>query len=1051
MKVKVCNILRQFISCAGILSLMVVSPFAVFGSEVSNEPDAVMPMIKKSAGKDCFKSLGAADMEILGNILYSRNNLMKAISPDANKDYTLQKQDIDKHFSGAKKVAAYALLSNAIAKTNQALLKQVMNQSLYRDEKKLNDNDKKLIKNIIVDARKNGLDLEDLLNKKISNLWDYAQVLKSKGAKLTPNGEWNFDKDFNFEDINRDPKLKNALSAFFPDEVKELSFEGRGFAIIGNRAVQNVPDPKGKDDLKNKQSWVWKSDDVKSHFKKILEIEDRFFKKAEEYARLSKENNNWAVITGAALDTNAYCGISLMKVIPEVNSIRALAQYFSGKKLNMRDSWDAGLKSQIDLQEDLGKLIIEMSLYGASSEVTAEMRSQLSALTKNSNDDLDKGLVGMKRAMTAIACAPLAAITAPISLPAAGTTGATAFFAYAGFTLTAVGLTTPAVLAAMNIAEASKSGDGLLCSMVKEGAILPVKYIEALKWGAMAPVLKGLEPYADKLIKIAKPGPKTLFVTLNGPKALMVGTLAADKVIAGLKNREAIANLEEALRVEEKSGNTAHAEVIKEILKNAKEERWDIALGLAMATVSIHDIINNALNVQANNSIPVTKTENTEVATASAKNPALVLSVPAEATPATTPVTATTPPPPALPTAPAVTSAPALSAAPVVPVAPIDVPLSPPPISNAIVTPLTPAQILPGSLVTSAQLTVAAVDKINVFSTKHKNAEAGEKLSVSIDDINPGQSVISKDEVSLLVDRYMKEATIQYPDDPKAIDKYIHNIAISDPLLVDVLPDGTLILKNGYNILAAFQSLIDQGVLNKNEFMPNLITGHNYYTDPDYSNKSKDVALETILKKMAIEKTIYIPEKIKLDLEAGKITYTQAFKLLPTKISKVNDRPEIFLIDSLQSEMGIPLGNINEVLDFYSSKNLGKFQGSLSKNFDVKNVESRAKIISQLLLKPSYISLLKGNIPEGGQALSNASLFTRKEWLARIDQLAKYGPKYYASYESFLRSLIKANPLMKDKILKIKLVSFEADLPEKKLNSFFMEHAVQELGMLNHP
>jgi ribulose bisphosphate carboxylase small subunit len=187
-------LIRRCITYLLITSFSFTLPYSV---SIAQTKVPVAPLITASAGKDCFKSLDAKDMENLGSILYIRERTASSLTPVSN-DYDAQRKAIDANFSGIKREAAYALLTSAIATSNEALLKQVMNQALARGQMQLNDNDKKQISHLIEQGFQNGVDLVSMLNLRTASMSQAAEILKSKGAKISANGEWDFSADFNF-------------------------------------------------------------------------------------------------------------------------------------------------------------------------------------------------------------------------------------------------------------------------------------------------------------------------------------------------------------------------------------------------------------------------------------------------------------------------------------------------------------------------------------------------------------------------------------------------------------------------------------------------------------------------------------------------------------------------------------------------------------------------------------------------------------------------------------------------------------------------------------
>ena len=193
-----------------------------------------------------------------------------------------------------------------------------MNQAIFRGDTSLNEAEKKQISDITIKADMDGMDLSLLLNVKTASLRSPAEVLKSKGAKLLPNGEWYFDEKFNFSEFFNRPELKVALEAFFPNEVKKLSIDARDSAIIGNRLVIKAFDPEQVEPGK-KSKWYLENVDIKEHTEKTVNLIDKFTKKAEEFARLGKENGHWINLTHSALSTDIFCGMSAMDMATPLN------------------------------------------------------------------------------------------------------------------------------------------------------------------------------------------------------------------------------------------------------------------------------------------------------------------------------------------------------------------------------------------------------------------------------------------------------------------------------------------------------------------------------------------------------------------------------------------------------------------------------------------------------------------------------------------------------------------------------------------------------------
>jgi hypothetical protein len=571
-----------------ILSLTIYLPL-VFAQNNSEAPK-----ISASGGSNCFQSLDAKDMENLGEILYLRDQAVAANKNNpGNETYEDKIKTINQKFSGEKKQAALAVLSISIAKKNEARLKQVINQALFRGDNGLNQAEKTQLEDLTKDAKVHGIDLELLLNFKIASVKNSASLLKSKGASLLPNGEWKFGKDFDFSQARNDPKIKAALADFFPNEVKLLSEEARGFVVIGDRVVMNEFDPSKKRDPVKGTEWFWRSDDMEAHSKKTIEIIDRFTKKAEEFAKVSKENTHWVKITDAAISSDIICDKSMkdLLLLPVFGGIDNVVNYFTGSDDDARKRWDRGLDNQSKIKEELYNISTELTYHGASDETKAALRKTIADLQNKSDMDLEKGLSGTKTALTAIALSPLAVVTAPISLPAAGTTGLGAALAYTGATLSVISLATPAIMATRNVIEAANNGDDTLCSMIKFGADVPVKAVENLKWGAMGPVVKVISPALKPIADILNLGPNASKYALIAPGAIVSGKGVYDNAQATKESQQAIKNIERALEQSKLDQDTAHVAVLEEMLREAKDQRWINVIGLAKSSVSVLDAV----------------------------------------------------------------------------------------------------------------------------------------------------------------------------------------------------------------------------------------------------------------------------------------------------------------------------------------------------------------------------------------------------------------------------------------------------------------------------
>lgn len=614
--------IRYFFSHLTILSLSLSLTTPVFSAEAQSKstPIARAQPIKASGGENCFKSLDAKDMANLSSIIDVREDIAQSMDTTKNIDIQEQKKAIDARFSGEKRIAAYAALSFSIAEANKAAMDRVLNQALAKGEKTLSEAGKKQISGVLEEARKNGVDLEATLNLRLATIIEPAEKLKAKGAKILPDGQWSFGKNFNFAEVKNNPELKAALSAFFPDQVEEISKNYRGYTRIGDRVITNIPDPAIKH--KGKPTWVWASEDLETHVRKSVEIMDRFAKKAEEFARVSKENGHWVNVTMAALDADMTGGVMCVSMMDILGGpVLKLGRYFTGD--NNWDKWDGQLDYQSRTFKELGELQTEMLLHGTTPEVFISMNETVGALNSKSDEEMDAGIKGMKRALTAIALSPLAVIGAPVALGggiAAATTTTGTVLAVAGTAVTVGSLTVPVVIAARNINKAIKSGDGSLCSVVKHGAVVPVSFVETLRWSAMGPVLKGLSPVITPVTEGAS---RILNLSALGPEAAKYAPIIPGVVLSGwgvvsssqslLSKNEAIENFELALKAAKESGNTRHAAVLEEMIQKAKDERWDDVLSLANSTVglvgSIHDITRIALEARAAKKLELERSE----------------------------------------------------------------------------------------------------------------------------------------------------------------------------------------------------------------------------------------------------------------------------------------------------------------------------------------------------------------------------------------------------------------------------------------------------------
>lgn len=588
------------------LYLVLFSSYPAWGEGKSNSVHP-NPVINPSGGRNCFKSLDAKDMENLGGILYLRNKTANSSSPH---DYQAQVKAIDATFSGEKRAAAFAVLSMQISKVNEARLRQAMNQALHRGERNLNQYEIMQINDLVDQAKNEDTDLIALLNLKTANLRHSAEILKSKGAKLLPNGEWSFGKEFNFNEVKNNLKLKDALSAFFPREVAELSLPGRGYSLIGDRIVTKGFDINLKRSADKDVEWSWKSEGLEEHTSKTVEIIDQFTKKAEEFARMSKENGNWINVTKAGMSADIVCGLSYKDIL--LPGINGLANYFSADKENGMQEWERKLNEQRKVKQELGQLISDLTIHGASPETLAALRQAIFDLENKSDEELESGLKGMKHAFIGIALAPLAVLTAPLSLPAAGASTVTATIAYTGAALTVISLGTPIVMASRNIYEDVQKGDDKLCSLFKHGSIAPINAIHTLKWGAMGPILKALNPMIKPLSEILHVGESATKYALIVPASLVSGQGIYNSSIFTIESQKAIRNIEKALEASKAEGKSANTAVLEEMLKEAKDQRWLNVVSLARSSVGLMNSIDKMLakSVSTNSETFTTNTGN---------------------------------------------------------------------------------------------------------------------------------------------------------------------------------------------------------------------------------------------------------------------------------------------------------------------------------------------------------------------------------------------------------------------------------------------------------
>lgn len=1045
----------------------------------SRKPQKKQSEIKASDPTNCLKSLDESDMETLGKILYSKNKVAKIGSAEAQIDFETQKDEIIKAFSGEERAAALMVLSHEKAKAMGALLDRVAYQAVRRKDSKLNENElgqiqemvdaiegkkdskdfksddkfskneKSLLKEIVEKNLSNNVSIVDALNKKVEQSLGPAQVLlKEKGVKLNENGEWIFDETFDFAKIkrgnqkgNKDKKsmeLMNALSHFFPEAVKVLTGENRGYALFGNRVVRNIPDPKQKfnpgkvylDPVTNQYKhqetdWIWESEDLEGHLKKVNAIQKRFVRASEEFARMSKQKGSWIMMTGVVVEGMINLPIDWIsprtkagdtKICPDPqssanplplqgSSIDGLIKHYddgTNSRTPIANLWSEQIRAEQILQEELGMIMRDMALAGASDQTLQAMRDQYASLRNKSDADLENGLKGMDLATKAIIVAPLAVLTSPFSLPAAGAGLITTSLGYAGLTLTVVSLATPAVLAMQSISEATAKGDSLSCAIFREGAIVPVKLVHTLKWGAMGPVLKKFAPYADKVLQkfvnVSDVRDAILKYSLMAPGTIVMGKEAVAKSIAWFKNSENMAALEESLKAEEKVGNEAHADVIRKLIKSAKEEKWEIALGLVGIAVGTADLANKIATPSKKQVAPAKKEDDSE------------------GDGSTLPTVAR------------------------------DVQTTPSLGVGAPTTPSMPADVsgekLISSGITATTMTYEFVSQL-ISGDSMKEAKVDDVLPGKIEEINPGLTSIAKLDVDNFVETSIKKSSLAYPHDSKAIEKYMQDYVDKNPLRVEVLPDGSLLLKSDHSNAAALHEMMERGLLSKEGFKPKVKIIKNYYTDPAWKSKEKDKAMEEVLSEYYTKGEIAFSEDIKEKVDKKEMSILAAYNsTIPKNIKFVENKPMRSMIESMEKEWGIPLGNVNKVLDFYSAKNLKEnFDIELSKEFNPTSAVSRASLMSLLLSKPAYIDYLKKSmesLKENDKAIA----------LKKLERLAKSGSWYYARYKAFLAALVTKNPSMKNKIEKFTLLPEPPGLTEEGCDVLFTKQANEELVTL---
>ncbi len=579
------------------------------------------PVIKASAETDCFKSLDAKDMENLGHILYLREKTVDIVYDPNKEDLENQLKLINERFTGEKREAAFAILGKKIANRNEAKIRQVMNLALYRGDSNLNEQEIQQLSDLNQTASLNDLNLRLLLNLKTASLKIHADFLKSKGAKLLPNGQWSFGQDFDFSQVPKDPNLAYAIESFFPNEMKELQKDGRGYAIIGDRVVVKEFDQKSK---KIPPEWYCRSANIEKHTKKTIDIIDRFTKKAEEFARLGKENGHWIKVTDAALSGDAICGQSIKDIaIQSFPGIGPLIHHFYSKQEDGMTKWEKGLNRQLSVNKEMHDLLAELTIHGASDETKSTIREAIFDLQRKSDVEMEGGIEGMKTALTAMALSPLAFLASPIALPAAGASGVSAGIAYTGAALTVVSLATPVVIATRNIIHDVESGDGALCSIGKQMAMVPVKAVDTLKWGAMGPMIKTFSPALRSVGEFLKMGPAAEKYAVIIPGSLIAAKGIYNNAQLTLEANRAIENIEKAIIISRKENNSAHTAVLEEMLKEAKEQRWSHVLTLARSSVGILDTVRKVVEpkvIVSSAQAQQSKTSSSQVSNTGQKN-----------------------------------------------------------------------------------------------------------------------------------------------------------------------------------------------------------------------------------------------------------------------------------------------------------------------------------------------------------------------------------------------------------------------------------------------
>jgi hypothetical protein len=131
--------------------------------------------------------------------------------------------------------------------------------------------------------------------------------------------------------------------------------------------------------------------------------------------------------------------------------------------------------------------------------------------------------------------------------------------------------------------------------MGKQIASVPVKAIDTLKWGALGPVVKSLTPALKPVATYLKLGPASEKYAVIIPGSLITGKGIYDNGKLTLEANKAIDNIEKALVIARKEQNQAHTQVLEQMLKEAKEQRWSHVLTLARSSVGIVDTVRKAL------------------------------------------------------------------------------------------------------------------------------------------------------------------------------------------------------------------------------------------------------------------------------------------------------------------------------------------------------------------------------------------------------------------------------------------------------------------------